>query len=252
MLPRGMSLKDKVAVVGGLGQSWLKEIASYLAEAGASIAVFGKDTDELTAAVKAVEKLGGQALALTTDPMSPKEVSKMAEAVLKKWQKIDILVNSFNLPFAKPLPDISAAEWAKVMEANITPVFVSTQAVGRHMLERKEGKVINITCGLAERGIPNGSAYCAAKGAVLQFTRAVALEWARNNVRVNAIALGWMEGSAEVSKDEWREMLVRYAPLKRLAKPEDFAAALVYLASDASSFVTGSTFYITGGLMAHG
>ncbi len=252
MLPRGMSLKDKVAVVGGLGQSWQKEIASYLAEAGACVAVFGKHKDELTAAVKAVEKLGGQALAVTTDPSSPKEVSKMVYTVLGKWQRIDILVNSFNLPFAKPLPDISTAEWTKVMEANITPVFVSTQIVGRHMLERKEGRVINITSGLAERGIPNGSAYCAAKGAVVQFTRAIALEWAKSNVRVNAIALGWMEDSAEASKEEWHQILVRYAPLKRLAKPEDFAAALVYLASDASSFVTGSTFYITGGLMAHG
>lgn len=252
MLPKGMSLKGKVAVVGGLGQSWQKEIASYLAEAGANVAVFGRDKDEMTAAVEAVEKLGGQALAVTADPTSPGEVSNMVQAVLKRWQKIDILVNSFNLLLAKPLPEISTAEWAKVLEANITPVFLSTQAVGRHMLERKEGKVINITSGLAERGLPNGSAYCAAKGAVVQFTRAVALEWARSNVRVNAIALGWMEDSAEVGKEEWRQTLVRYAPLKRLARPEDFAAALVYLASDASSFVTASTFYITGGLMAHG
>lgn len=252
MLPKGMSLKDKVAVVGGLGQSWQKEIASYLAEAGASVAVFGKDGDELAAAVKSAERLGGQAIAVTADPFKPAEVSQMVQTVLGKWQRIDILVNSFNLPFAKPLPEISTAEWSKVIEANITPVFLTTQAVGKHMLERREGRVINITSGLAERGLPNGSAYCAAKGAVLQFTRAVALEWARSNVRVNAIALGWMEGSAEVSKDEWRQALVRYAPLKRLAKPEDFAAAIVYLASDASSFVTGSTFYITGGLMAHG
>jgi NAD(P)-dependent dehydrogenase (short-subunit alcohol dehydrogenase family) len=252
MLPGEMSLKDRVAVVGGLGQSWQKEIASYLAEAGADVAVFGKDKDEMAAAVRAVEKLGRQAMAITADVTSTREVSNMVKTVLKKWQKIDILVNSFNLPFAKPLPEISTAEWTKVIEANLTPVFVSTQVVGKHMLERKQGKVVTITSGLAERGIPNGTAYCASKGAVVQFTRALALEWARSNVRVNAIALGWMEDSAETANPEWRDALVRYAPLKRLARPEDFAAALVYLASDASSFVTGSTFYITGGLMAHG
>jgi NAD(P)-dependent dehydrogenase (short-subunit alcohol dehydrogenase family) len=120
------------------------------------------------------------------------------------------------------------------------------------MLERKEGKVINITSGLAERGLSNGTAYCASKGAVLQFTRALALEWARYNVRVNAIALGWMADTAETSKKEWQDSLTRLTALKRLGQPDDLACALIYLASDASSFVTGSTFYLTGGLMAHG
>jgi len=252
MVPKEFSLAGKKAVVGGLGQSWQKEIASYLADAGADVAVFGKNKEEMQAAMKSVEGLGRRAMTFTVDVTSPKEVASMVAEVVKNWQKIDILVNSFNLPFAKPLPEISTAEWAKVIEANLTPVFVCCQAVGKHMLEKKGGKIITITSGLAERGVPNGTAYCASKGAVVQFTRALALEWARSDIRVNAIALGWMENSAETGKEEWRHMLVRYAPLKRLARPDDFAAALVYLASDASSFVTGSTFYITGGLMAHG
>lgn len=252
MLPRGMSLAEKVAVVGGLGQSWQKEIASYLAEAGADVAVFGRDKDEMQQAAEAVKRSGRRAMALTVDVTNPREVAKMAAEVSRSWQKIDILVNSFNLPFAKPLSEISNAEWNQVIEANLTPVFVCCQAVGKYMLERKDGRVITITSGLAERGLPNGTAYCASKGAVVQFTRALALEWARSNVRVNAIALGWMEDAVETSRPEWKDALVRYAPLKRLARPDDFAAALVYLASDASSFVTGSTFYITGGLMAHG
>lgn len=252
MVPKEISLVGKKAVVGGLGQSWQKEIASYLADAGADVAVFGKDKEEMQAAVKAVEALGRQAMTFTVDVTSPEEVATVVAEVVKNWQKIDILVNSFNLPFAKPLPEVSAAEWTKVIAANLTPVFVCSQAVGKHMLEKKGGKIITITSGLAERGVPNGTAYCASKGAVVQFTRALALEWARSNIHVNAIALGWMENSAETGKEEWHDMLVRYAPLKRLARPDDFAAALVYLASDASSFVTGSTFYITGGLMAHG
>lgn len=252
MVVEGFSLTGKVALVGGLGQSWQKEMAGYLAEAGAEVALFGKDEEQMSAGVKRAQELGKEAMAIATDVTSYQQVEKMVQTVLQKWQRIDILVNSFNLPFAKPLVETDPEEWQKAMSANSTPVFICTRAVGKHMLERKEGKVINITSGLAERGLPNGTAYCAGKGAVVQFTRALALEWARCNVRVNAIALGWMADTAETSKKEWQDSLAHLTSLKRLGQPDDLACALVYLASDSSSFVTGSTFYLTGGLMAHG
>ncbi len=246
------SLTGKVALIGGLGQSWQKEMAGYLAEAGAEVVLFGMDEGQISAGVKKARELGKEAMAITVDVTSYRQVEKMVQTVLKKWQRIDILVNSFNLPFAKPLVEIGPREWQRAMSANLMPVFICTRAVGKYMVERKEGKVINITSGLAERGLPNGTAYCASKGAVLQFTRALALEWARCNVQVNAIALGWMANTAETSKKEWQDSITRLTSLKRLGQPDDLACALVYLASDASSFVTGSTFYLTGGLMAHG
>jgi NAD(P)-dependent dehydrogenase (short-subunit alcohol dehydrogenase family) len=252
MVVEGFSLTGKVAIIGGLGQSWQKEMAGYLAEAGAEVALFGKDEEQLSAGVKKVQELGKEAMAITADVTSYQQVEKMVQTVLQKWQRIDILVNSFNLPFAKPLVETDPDEWQKAMRANSTPVFICTRAVGKHMLERKEGKVINITSGLAERGLPNGTAYCTGKGAVVQFTRALALEWARCNVQVNAIALGWMADTAETHKKEWQDSLAHLTSLKRLGQPDDLACALVYLASDSSSFVTGSTFYLTGGLMAHG
>jgi len=252
MVLEEFSLTGKVALIGGLGQSWQKEMADYLAEAGANVALFGKDEDQMSAGVKKVQELGKDAMAITTDVTSYRQVERMIQTVLQKWQKIDILVNSFNLPFAKPLVETDPEEWQKAMNANSSPVFICTKAVGKYMLDRNEGKVINIISGLAERGVPNGTAYCASKGAIVQFTRALALEWARNNVQVNAIALGWMADTAETSKKEWQDSITRLTALKRLGQPDDLACALIYLASDASSFVTGSTFYLTGGLMAHG
>lgn len=252
MVIEEFSLTGKVALIGGLGQSWQKEMAGYLAEAGADVALFGKDEEQISAGVKKAQELGREAMAIAADVTSYQEVDRMVQTVLQKWQRVDILVNSFNLPFAKPLVETDPEEWQKAMNANSIPVFICTRAVGKYMLERNEGKVINIVSGLAERGVPNGTAYCASKGAVVQFTRALALEWARDNVRVNAIALGWMADTAETSKKEWQDSITRLTALKRLGQPDDLACALVYLASDASSFVTGSTFYLTGGLMAHG
>ena len=252
MMLEEFSLTDKVALIGGLGQSWQKEMAGYLAEAGAQVVLFGQDEEQMSAGVKKAQELGKEAMAIAVDVTNDRQVEKMVQTVLKKWQRIDILVNSFNLPFAKPLVETGPEEWQKAMSANSTSVFICTRAVGKYMLERKEGKVVNITSGLAERGLPNGTAYCASKGAVVQFTRALALEWAQYNVQVNAIALGWMADTVETSKKEWHDSLTRLTPLKRLGQPDDLACALVYLASDASSFVTGSTFCLTGGLMAHG
>jgi NAD(P)-dependent dehydrogenase (short-subunit alcohol dehydrogenase family) len=252
MIPKEFSLSGKVAVVGGAGRSWLKELASYLAEAGADVVLYGQDDQEMAAAAQAVKKMGRRAMTITTNVTSSREVEKMVATAVAQFGQIDILVNSFDRQFAKPLVEVTVDEWNRVMATNLNAVFVGTKTVGKHMLERKEGKIITISSGLAERGLPNSTAYCTSKGGVIQFTRALALEWARQNVRVNAIALGWMAEGAEAQEGDWRNLLTRYIPVMRLGQPDDLAAVLVYLASDASSFVTGSTFYVTGGLMAHG
>ena len=252
MVPKGFSLAGKVAVVGGAGRSWFKTIASSLAEAGADIALFGQETKEMKTAAQEVKKFGRQALTFKANVTKHQQIEKMAAAVVSQWGKIDILVNSFDLQFAKPFMEMTEEEWNKLMSVNLNAVFLSIRAVGKPMIEKKEGRIITITSGLSERGLSNSVAYCASKAALGGLTKALALEWGRQNIRVNAIALGWMSEGAEAQHSDSKALLTRYVPVARLGEPEDLGALLVYLASETANYITGSTYFVTGGLMAHG
>ena len=249
MIPKGFGLEGKVAIVAGAGRDWLASLASYLAEAGADVALAAQDEKQMAAATQEGKKRGRQALAIPADVTRYQPIEAMAAEVISQWGKIDILVNNMDLQFAKPLLEVAEEEWHRVITTNLTAVFLCTKAVGKHMMERKEGSVINISSILAERGLPNSTAYCASKGGVGQLTKALALEWARENIRVNAIGVGW--GSA-AGGGESGGSLERYISLRRFAQPEDIGALLVYLASDAASYVTGQTYFVSGGVMAHG
>ena len=252
MISKELNLGGKVAVIAGAGRSWLKTLASSLAEAGADVALASQDQKQMREAAQEVKKRGRRMVIIPTDVTKYRQVEEMAAKVVSQWNKIDILVNSMDLQFAKPLLEIAVAEWQEVIATNLTAVFLCTNAVAKYMMDRKEGKVITISSGLAERGLSNSAAYCASKGGVGQFTRALALEWARKNIRVNAIGVGWTSEEAEGEKGEAGDTLARYIPLRRLCRPDDIGALLVYLASDASSYVTGQTYFISGGAMAHG
>lgn len=251
MIPKEFSLEGRVAVIAGTGQSWLGALALYLAEAGADVALASQDLKEIGEAAGQVKGLGRRAMAIPTDVTNYRQIEEMVAMVVSQWGKIDILVNNSDLKFGKPLLEIAEEEWHRVMAVNLTAVFLCTKAVGKHMMERKQGKVITITSGLGERGLPNSTAYCASQGGVIQFTRALALEWARQNIMVNAIGIGWMFEGSEDKEQQLEGRLIRYIPLRRRCQPDDVAPLLVYLASDASSYVTGQTYYIDGGVMAH-
>ena len=252
MIPKEFSLEGKVALVAGDGRGWLGELASYLAEAGADVALADMDQKQVEAAAQAVQKWGRRAMAIPTDVTSYQQLEEMAAKVISQWGKIDILVNNMDLQFAKPLLEVAEEEWQRVIVTNLSAVFLCTKAVGKHMVERKEGKVINISSVLAERGLSNSTAYCASKGGVGQFTKALALEWARQNVKVNAIGVGWVPEQAGGEQEGAKSPFERYITLRRFCQPEDIGALLVYLASDASSYETGQTYYVSGGVMAHG
>ncbi len=252
MIPKELSLEGKVAVVAGTGRGWLGALASYLAEAGADVALADQEQEQMEEAAEAVQKQGRRAMTIPTDVTSYKQIEEMAAMVTSQWGKIDILVNNMDLRLAKPLLEVTEEEWQRVIATNLTAVFLCTKAVGKHMMERKKGKVINISSVLAERGLPNSTAYCASKGGVCQFTRALALEWTRQNILVNAIGVGWVSEEAEGDKEGPKSAFERYISLRRYCRPDDIAALLVYLASDASSYETGQTYYVSGGVMAHG
>jgi len=250
MVHKDFSLEGKVALLVEEGQSWLQSLASSLAEAGADIVIASRNRKEIKKAANTIKNMGRKILTIPFNLTSYKQVEKMVTAIIDQWGKIDILVNIIDLQFAKPLIEITNEEWNRVMKTNLTIPFNCTKAVGRHMLERKEGKIITITSCLAERGLPNCTAYCASKGGVVQFTRSLALEWARQNIRVNAIGVGWTSDNDRQGIVDDR--LIRFIPLRRLCQIGDIGPLLVYLASDASSYVTGQTYFISGGVMAHG
>ena len=252
MIPKVFSLEGKVAVVAGAGRSWLKTLASCLAEAGADVALASQDEKQMREAAEVVRGRGRGMMTIPADVTSDQQLEELAAKSISQWGKIDILVNSLDLQFAKPLLEVAEEEWYRVITTNLTAVFLCTKAVGKHMMERKEGKVITISSGLAERGLPNSTAYCASKAGVGAFTRALALEWAQENIQVNAIGVGWFSEETAGEEGEPTDPLLRYIPIRRLGRPDDLEALLVYLASDASSYVTGQTYYISGGVMAHG
>jgi NAD(P)-dependent dehydrogenase (short-subunit alcohol dehydrogenase family) len=147
--------------------------------------------------------------------------------------------------------EISLAEWRRVIDVNLTGVFLACHAAGREMLKQQSGRIVNISSVLAERGMANGSAYCAAQAGVLNMTRALALEWARTGVTVNAVGAGWIDAGGFLADENMRRQLERYLPYKRLAQPDEISGAVLYLASDAAAYLTGQVIWIEGGALSH-
>lgn len=171
----------------------------------------------------------------------------MVDRILAELGHIDILVNNCLNPVAKPLLEMSHEEWRRAMDANLTSVFLCCKEVGRHMVAQGKGRIINIISGLAEKGMANASALAASQGAVLQFSRALALEWGRHNISVSCVGLGWFTSKGQEAPSD---PMVRYIPLKRRGTAEDLLGLVIYLASDASDFVSGHMILVDGGLLA--
>jgi len=250
MIAKAFELKDKTAIVAGDSRFWIKYASSALAKAGADIVVASKDANKLMEATDAIKNLGHKVLAVHTDTTRSDDIQKMVDQVMREFGKIDILVNAADTVFAKPILDTSEKELKQVMDANFTSVFLCCRTVGEVMLEQQKGRIINISSCLAERGIVNGSAYCAAAGSVLQLTRVLDLEWASRGITVNAIGAGWMS-ETESTGDPQEDKLLRYIPMKRYGHPREIESLLVYLASDTTDFLTGQLLVVDGAVMAH-
>lgn len=189
-------------------------------------------------------------MAIPTDVTSSESVENMCSQVLEKFNKIDILVNNAGMLLYKPLVEVTDEEWDMVINTNLRGAFNCTRAVGRQMIKRREGKIINIASIMGMRGYENVVSYCVTKGGIIQFTRAVALEWARYNINVNAIAPGVIQTSLsdELFTDEKvRNLHLKRIPLNKFVQPEDFGALVVYLASKASDLMTGEIIVLDGG-----
>lgn len=245
-------LDGKVAIVTGGGRGLGKVMALALAEAGADVVVAARTAGEIAQTASEVKGLGRKSLAISTDVTKANQVTKMVGQTISEFGKIDILVNNAGLGLEKPALKTTVEEWDTMIRANLTSAFLCCKAVAKHMVERKSGTIINIASGLGERGVPGAAAYCASKGGVIQLTKVLALEWASYGVRVNAIGPGWFPpSSAGQNYEPAAEILPRYIPLGRRGEPADVAGAVIYLASDSSSFMTGETIFIEGGVLSH-
>jgi 2-deoxy-D-gluconate 3-dehydrogenase len=252
------SLEGKRALVIGASNVIGRAIAVALGEAGADVAVATttRSKDEETLANSCSNELWAldrKTFAQAVDAADEGQVSALVDRMVAELGGLEVLVNAHDLPFAKPTPDVAADEWRRVIEANLGGPFLACQAAAaQHMLANASGSIINVASVLGERGLANGAAYCAAQAGVLNLTRALALEWARSGIRVNAIGAGWTEGMGIIGEDaEARGKLERYLPHRRLARPEEIAGAAVYLASDVSAYLTGQVIWIEGGALSH-
>jgi NAD(P)-dependent dehydrogenase (short-subunit alcohol dehydrogenase family) len=210
------------------------------------------ERQEIEAAAAAIKQLGRNSVALPlVDVTQAEEVERMVARAVAELGKVDILVNNAEVPFAKPILETSVEEWNKVIDVNLTSVFLCCKAAGRRMLEQGKGKIINIASAFADRGVANCTAYCASKGGIVQLTKALALEWALKNVYVNAIGQIWFDGAPGLEDENIRGSLLRYLPMRRFGQPDELGGLVVYLASSASDYITGETIFISGGIMGH-
>jgi 3-oxoacyl-[acyl-carrier protein] reductase len=244
------TLKDKVAIITGCGQGIGKSIALNFAGAGAHIVVaeINPSTAEATAAE--VRRLGRESLAMVTDVTNSNQIGKMVDAALERFGRIDILVNNAGVNLSRtPVVWMSEEEWNKTLAIDLTGVFLCSKAAGRVMVKQGAGVIINIASMAGERAYPGMAAYAAAKAAVINFTQTLAAELARYHIRVNAICPGGIETALGTAAMGTTQERVERAgiPLGRIGYPDDIAAAAIYLASDASDWVTGIVIQVHGG-----
>jgi NAD(P)-dependent dehydrogenase (short-subunit alcohol dehydrogenase family) len=249
MILEELKLDGDVAVLIGRKKDSFVALASALAEAGASLVIAGPLGEVLNSALQKALDYGVRAASMVIDPASPIDMARLARKTLSDFGHIDILVNDAEVALTKPIETLTQAEWQQLLEADLTSLFLSSKILGAHLTAQRSGRIVNVVSGLIERGIPNGTAYCAVMGGVSQLSRALALEWAPHNVRVNTIGIGWTEDTV---MKESVDSIRRYIPLGRLCRPEDVAPLAIFLASRASSYITGYTYYVDGGLMARG
>jgi len=248
-------LPGKVAIVTGARRGIGKAIALALAEAGADIAVCDRviEDGELNAVAEEVKRLGRRSLALQADITQKADVDGLVQRVVDEFGVIDILVNNAAMNIRVPLLELREDGWDRVINTDLKGYFLCSQAVGRRMVEQKRGNIINITSTAAIKVAPEMGAYCIAKAGVVMLTRVLAVELAQYNIRVNAVAPYMVK--TKFSQPLWNDpetlkQLESEIPLGRLAEPGDIIGSVLFLASDASSYITGHTIIADGGLSA--
>lgn len=243
-------LSGKVAIVTGASRGLGQYFSRALAKAGADLVVTSRTLSSLTEFKQEIESIGRKALAVEVDVLSENDIEEMVQKAIGEYGKIDILVNNAGLNIRSPAADFSWEDWDTVVQTNLKGNFFCARAVGREMIKREYGRIINMgscTCVFGMEGI---TPYCASRGGVLMMTKALAAEWGKHGVTANVLAPGWFktaQNAALYEDPEWIKSVESRIPLGRPGQPHDLDGTVVFLASDASAYVTGQIILVDGG-----
>lgn len=247
-------LTNKRALVTGGTHGLGMAIAEGLAMAGAELVISSTTPEKLNEALAYLKNKGYKATGYIFDITDEKLAAEQVENIVKNDGEIDILVNNAGIIKRELAINMSVADFRKVIDVDLVGAFIMSQLIGRRMIERKSGKIINICSLMSELGRDNVSAYASAKGGLKMLTRNLATEWAKYNVQVNGIGPGYFATSQtapiRVDGNPFNDFIINRTPSGRWGNPEDLAGAAVFLASDASNFVNGQIIYVDGGILA--
>ena len=246
-------LKGKSVVVTGGSKGIGKDIALTFAELGANVTISGRNKDALNDTLELLRAHNPNCIAVPGDLSDIKQVRKLIDAAADEFGTIDVLVNNAGVNIAKPAMDVTEEDWDTVLDLNLKSAFFASQAAAKYMLAQNSGRIINIASQMAFVGYIKRAAYCSSKGGMVQMTKALAVEWAKGGIRVNAVAPTFVETEfteKQFADQEFKDDVNSRILLDGLSQPKDTSGAVLYLASDLSNFVTGETIKVDGGWTA--
>jgi NAD(P)-dependent dehydrogenase (short-subunit alcohol dehydrogenase family) len=250
-----MRLKGKVALITGSTRGIGKEFAIGFAKEGANIVINGRNLEKAKVVAKEIEGLGVKATAIGADVSLSQDVTRMVDEAMNAFERIDILVNNAGVnPFILEAEKIKEEGWDQVLDVNLKGVFLCCQAVGKKMIQQGGGKIINISSAAGILGEQGLLPYCVSKAGVMTLTRILAYEWSRYNILVNAIAPGVVAGGMNtpiLNKEILVSGLMQQVPLKRLGNPEEIVKIVLFLASEDSNYINGTSIVADGGMTGY-
>ncbi len=251
MSPNIFDLTGKVAIVTGTSRGLGQYLGRALAKAGADLVITSRKIEALGGFKAEIEALGRKALPLELDVRDYDSIRKMTERAFGHYGKLDILVNNAGCNVRKPAAEVSWDEWNLVLDTNLRGTFFVAQAVAQKMIPRHYGRIINIGSVTCVAGYAGLGPYCASRGGVKQLTMSLADDWGIHGITVNCLAPGWfktVQNAVLYENKEWVDYICDRIPLKRPGRPADLDGAIVFLASDASEYITGQTLLVDGGI----
>ncbi len=244
-------LTGKIAIVTGASRGLGQYFGRALARAGADLAMTSRDLESLRPFQQEIEAMGRRALALQLDVRDYQSIQHMVSAVHAAYGKIDILVNNAGCNVRKPALEVTWDDWNLILDTNLRGAFFVAQAVARHMIPRRYGRIINIGSITSVFGYAGLSPYSASRGGIKQLTMSLADDWGAHGVTVNCLAPGWFKTQQNrvlYENERWVEYITDRIPLRRPGRPDDLDGSVVFLASDASQYITGQTLLVDGGM----